>query len=327
MVLQHLVRADQRNRAVNSAAAVRNLDRLNVAVDVGADLGVDHAPLVYRVVVIDHQTGAEVGLEVLHRLGQAERALSDRYHALLAKLGLEAVEQAIVNVPRVIADIANVQIVLVAQLNKPVEHNLLVHLVARHGTHQAALDPQAIRHAVALTAVAGSRIGIKHALRQPVHTPAVDLRVARPLTDSRCRRKVDAVCRIHAADGVVKRDIVRFRIRALRPGQPACRSVFFEIEILDQHGRQEGRVCVRLFDHAPQVVYFLDGAKSGIGLDPHFLAAVLVPLVQLVDPCQERVIVNRAVNHTGGILVLGVKNALAHKAVGRDGEQQRLLTR
>ena len=227
--------------------------------------------------------------------------------------------------PRVVADVADVQIVLLFQFQEPVEHDLLVHLVARNGAHQAALDPERIRHAVALAAIAGGGVRVQYSLRQPVHTPAVNLRVARPLTDSRCRRKVDTVCRVHAADGVVERDIVRFRIGALRPGQPARRGVLLEVEVFYQYGRQEGRIVIRLLHHAPQVVYFLDGAKSRIGLDPHFLVAVLVPLVQLVDPRQERVIVNRAVNHTGRVLVLGIENALAHKAVGRDGEQQRLL--
>ena len=91
-------------------------------------------------------------------------------------------------------------------------------------------------------------------------------------------------------------------------------------------GREERRVLLGLVDVAAQRLDLLDGAESGVRLDPLGLVGPLAALVELVDDGQERVVDRLAVQDARGVVVLVVEEVVALEPVGGYFHDERLVS-
>ena len=76
--------------------------------------------------------------------------------------------------------------------------------------------------------------------------------------------------------------------------------------------------------HLPLILQAFDGAQAWVCFDPAFLLVPFVRAVQLVQKGQEPGIAGHPVQDVAGVLILGVKDAVTHKSVGGDSEDQGL---
>ena len=217
----------------------------------------------------------------------------------------------IVYVPRVVADGVGVQVFFVAQLYEPFEQHALRHLVPRHRAHKAALDPLRVGHAVALGAASALGRFVYDGLRQPVHAPLVNPVIAGSHAEDARGGEVDAVCRVEAGYSVAEAhvgELVSLGVRDVLPRQPCRGSVLLHVEVLHHDGGAVLGVVLRLFHVLKKEALLLDGAKPGVRLNPACRVFPLFGAVQFVEPCEEAVIGDKAVEPFARVVVLRVED-------------------
>ena len=161
----------------------------------------------------------------------------------------------------------------------------------------------------------------------------VDVRVTGSLHEQARRRQVGRVSGIDAQHGIRKRPVtwVEGRIVVyLVPREPSLALVLDEVEVLDEKGRQECRIVLRLRHVLAQGGERLDGSQARIGLDPTALVLPFLALVKLEDERDEplRLVSGRlTVEPLARVLILGVEDAVPDETVRGDLQNKRLSAR
>ena len=189
--------------------------------------------------------------------------------------------------------------------------------------------PDVVWHVVAALAQAAPPVLLQRGLGQPVHGQLIDVVVIGAHHQALCGGEVDGVRGVVAEHAVAEAHlghVERLAVDGLVVAQPRAGLVLGNVEVLGHDRGQIARVVLGLVDLRPQVLLLLDGAESGVGLDPARLVRPLLAGVQLVDERYAPVVHELAVEQLARVVVLLVKEHVALEAVGGYLEYERLLS-